>query len=221
MAFSDLFGSISFGMGKGGMLGMVYVIMIVVGALIIVGTLVWFFYNKKTWNLKVKFRLPRAVKYLDDGSVLDVNHVQGVIEYDEGKGSYNIKKGVVWLKRKGKRKVKMKPFRVQKYLQIPSGGGKPILEVVQIGAEEYIPVMPESYIVMEDDETGEQVAVLDIKTDSSESKAWGSQFEREAKSTYSIQGALAALLSNPLFIAGLVIFLWGLQLLLLYNRIGK
>ena len=217
----DLFGSLGFGLGSGGMLGMFWIVMIIVVALGICGTIIWFFWSKKAWNLKVKFRLPRSVKYLGENETLDINDIEGVIEYDEGKGSYNAKKGVVWLKRKGKRKVKMKPFRVQKYLQIPSGGGKPILEVLQVGAEDYVPVMPESYLIMEDDETGEQVAVLDVKTDSSESRAWQHQFEREAKSTYSIQGALSALLTNPLFIAGLVIFLWGLQLLILYNRMGK
>jgi len=212
---NQLFGSI---LPKGGgVMDLIFIIVICLAALFVIGGILWFFWSRKKWNLTVEFKLPRSIKYLNENEKIDVSNIQGSIESEIGKGCYDYKKGVVWLKRKGKKKIKMKPFRVTKYLQ-NNTSGKQILTVVQIGAAEFIPVMPESYMIMQDDETGEQVTVLDIKTDASESKAWSSQFEREAKSTYSIQGALASLLQHPAFLVGLVIFLWGLQFLLLYNR---
>lgn len=190
---------------------------IILLALLIIGGIFWFFYARRKWNLKVEFKLPRTVKYnksVDDPE-FDINSIQGALSSEWGKGYFNVRKGVVFLKRKGKRKIFMKPFRINKFLQGDT------LTVVQVGAEEYIPVMPENFMIFTDDENNEKVTVLDLKTDSSESKAWGEYFEKTALKTYSITDMLTSLLSNPIFLVGLVIFMWGIQLLLLYNRLGK
>lgn len=183
------------GLGLGNILMMIVVVIMFIG---VVGAIIWFIFYKKQWNLKVEVKLPRS-----DGRLISA---------EWAKGSYNSKKGVVWIKRKGKKKAPMKPFSVQQYLQ-----GDNLLTVVQVGADDYLPVAPMSYEEVEDDKTGEKAAIINFKTDVSSSKAWKNQFERESKSTYSISSWLR---ENGQWIGiGLVIFLWGLQFLLLYMKI--
>jgi hypothetical protein len=171
----------------------------------------WFGWYRKQWNIKVEFKIPRGINFLNSGDLLDNTRVQGIVNAEWGKGSYDAKKGTVWVKRKGKKKVAMKPFDVKKYLQ-----GDNILSVVQVGVEDYRPVLTESYLDMIDETTGEEAALLKIKIDTSESKAWKNSFERESKNAYSITNLLK---ENAHWIAiGLVIFLWGIQFLVLYNR---
>lgn len=212
-SFGDLLGSIGIGGGGGGsnLLTLVWLFAIVIFSFMAIGGIIYFFYNKKSWNLKVEFKLPRSVKYLREGEDLDVNDVQGFVGAEWGKGCYNARKGVVWLKRKGLKKIKMKPFNITRYLQNKT------LTVIQVGATDYLPVLPESFLILEDENTGEQATVLSIKADTSESKSWKNSFEREAKQAYSIVSMLREY--APIIAIGIVIFLWGIQMLLLYTRI--
>jgi hypothetical protein len=154
--------------------------------------------------------LPRSVKYLKEGGTLSPDDVNGFTDAEWGKGFYNAKTGVVYLKRKGKRKVAMKPFQLSRFLQ-----GQNTLTVIQIGAEEYMPVIPESYLIYED-EKGDCASLLNVKADISESKSWRVQYEREAKKAYSIMGLLDKY--GTWIGIGLVIFLWGVQFVMLYNK---
>lgn len=208
MALNDLLGGI--GLGSGGtLLNLITIVAISFGAIVIIGGLVWYFISRRQWNIKVEFKLPRSVKY--NTGRLDINSVEGFVDAEIGKGSYNAKRGTVFLKRKGKRKISMKPFNINRYLQ------GSILTVVQVGAEDYIPVLPTSYLVYTDEETKEDCALLKIDADRSQSKSWRSSFERESKQAFSIISILREY--APYIAIGLVIFLWGLQMLLLYNRI--
>lgn len=168
MALGDLFGGMFSNMFGGGLITLfVYMALGVFGIGAIGGLFAYLVYQRKKWFIKVEFKIPRS-----DGRIMNA---------EWGKGSYNARQGVVHVKRKGKKPVPMKPFDVKRYLQ-----GNDLLTVVQIGIEDYRPVLPESFIEMIDDRTGEEAAYLKVKIDTSESKAWRQAFERDAKNAYSI-----------------------------------
>lgn len=200
--------SLKGGFSFGGSLGSILVtVVMALGALFICGLIIWMIYRWKSWNLKVEFKLPRSTKYYPDSKGhIDVNNVTGFVDSEWGRGNYNSKTGVVWLKRKGKSRVAMKPFNLAKYLQ-----GKNLLTVVQVSSTDYIPVIPESFMIFED-EQGREASLLNLKADTSESKAWKSSFERDSKNAYSIMGLIKEYL--PLIGLGLVILLWGIQIII-------
>ncbi|GAH07237.1 unnamed protein product, partial [marine sediment metagenome] len=126
-------GLFSGGSGVGGtMKSLGWILMIGIPATIFIVGVLWWFYKKKRWNLDVEIKLPRS-----DGKFIDA---------EWGKGFYNFKRGNVFIKRRKKKKIPMKPFDVNKYLQ-----GSRILTVVQVGAEEYRPVLNESWMDMQND----------------------------------------------------------------------
>ncbi len=140
--------------------------------------------RKKNWNLKVEFKLPRGIKKVTDE---DGNEkVIGTLKKEWGKGSYDGNKGVVYVKRKRMKPIAMKPFNIKEFLSDNN-----ILTVLQVGVEDYRPVLEDSYIEVEDYETGEQGALIKAKIDTSESKTWKNSYERERKSTYTIMGFLS------------------------------
>lgn len=197
------------GLTGGGTMAVVFAIVIGLGGLALMGGIIWFFWRRKSYNLRIEFKLPRSVKYLAEGKTghMDPNDVSGFIDCDWGKGRYNAKNGIVWLKRKGRREIAMKPFQISRYLQ-----GTNLLTVVQTGANDYVPVMPESFAIFQD-ENGEEATLLSLRADTSESKAWKNSFERESKSAYSISSLLAQY--APILAIGLVIILWGIQFILI------
>ena len=180
-------------MGGNNFLNNVLSIFIGIIALCVVIFIVWWFARKKVkWNMKVEFRIPRDVREVE-------GEVRGTITKEWGKGYYNAKRGVVLVKRRGKKPVPMKPFDVKKFL---SAGN--ILTVMQVGAEDYKPVFEESYLEAEDDE-GNEGALIQVKIDTSESRSWKNSFEREAKATYSIANFLA--LHGDKLVWGLVVLI--------------
>jgi hypothetical protein len=214
MGVGDFLKPLGLGGGEGGgLLGLVNIILIALGAMIIIGGILYFFYSKKQWNIKkVYFRLPREIDFVDTKPGQLNLDIKGMVRKEIGKGMYDSKRGVVFVKRKGKKKVALKPFQLAKFLD---GDGN--LEVIQVGSNEYVPVMPQSYLFYKDDKTNDICCFLNHRTDISESKAWRTSFEREAKSAFSIMGMLREY--APIIAIGLVIFLWGIQMLLLYTRI--
>jgi len=213
--FSTIMGGGGFGGIGSTIQAIIWVVLVgvpVMGA--IIGFFYWI-YKRRKWNLDVEFKLPRS-----DGKI---------VSSEWGKGSYNVKRGIVFLKRKKKAKIPMKPFNVGKYLQ-----GEKILTVVQVGPMHYEPVLNESWMEMEEDqpttdsngkvlldEEGnpihERAALLNMRIDTTEDKAWSTYCEREGKSTYSIVSLLSQY-AVPISI-GLVIVLWGIQFIILYQRI--
>jgi len=177
--------------------------------------LAYLIYKKKKWNLDVEFKLPRS-----DGRIVNA---------EWGKGFYNFKRGICYLKRKKKAKVFMKPFNVGKYLQ-----GDRVLTVIQVGPNEYRPVLNNSWTELENDKPlrddkgklirdknnkpiYEKAALMNIRIDTTEDKAWATYCEREGKGTYSIMSLLAQY--APAISIGLIIVLWGIQFIILYTRI--
>lgn len=172
----------------GGSSGMIQsAVIMLVGALVLVtcvGGLLWFFKKRKQYNLRLEIKIPRNIKRVMDNEGNE--EVYGTLNKEWGKGFYDAKKGVVFIKRKGKKPVAMKPFDVKRFLSTGN-----ILTIMQVGIEDYRPVLDESYIEVEDSETGEQGALIRAKIDTSESKSWKNSFEREAKLTYSIKNWIA------------------------------
>ena len=170
---ADTLGKLFGGFGSGGMMNIVILIIFGLCVLATVGGIVWYFYKKSLWNLKVEFKFMRS-----DGTL---------ITSEWGKGQFNSKRGVVFLKRekRGTPKIAMPPFDVKRYLQ-----GADTLTVIQVGLEQYLPVMPESFLEMVDDITGEKAVLMKHKIDLTQSRAWKNQFERESKQAYTIAGLL-------------------------------
>lgn len=158
--------------------------------------LIWWTIARRKANLKVEFKLPRS-----DGQVI-------IAEW--GKGSYDAKKGVVLVKRPG-RGMKwhpMKIFDVKRYLQ-----GSDTLTVIQIGAEDFRPVLSSSYTEHEVDYIDEtnpltdadgnpivnadgkpvyetktvKESIMNIKTEHGKNKAWRIAFEEASKQAFTIQ----------------------------------
>lgn len=184
---------------SGGMMSLI--IYMIVGVLVLGGIFLFFFMmirSRKKWFIKVEFKIPRS-----DGKIINA---------EWGKGSYDAKRGVVLVKRHKKKPVAMKPFDVKRFLQ-----GSDLLTVVQVGIEDYRPVLQESYLDMVDDQTGEEAAIMKARIDTSESKSWKQSFEREAKNAYSIQSLLQQYASYIGF--GILFFMIFIGFAILYGRI--
>jgi len=177
-SLGELFGGIGF--GGSGIINVIGAIVIGLTALGVIVGFIWFFaVKRKNWNIKVNIKIPRDIRQLKDG------HIIGTINKERGKGYYNPRQGVVYIKRKGKKPIPMKPFDIKRYLSASSE-----LDVIQVGLEDYRPVLDESYLELVDDVTGEEAVLLKIKTDISGSRSWRNQFERDSKATYSIMSFL-------------------------------
>jgi len=208
MGFMDFVGGSNLTQGIGAFFSSIYYAAIFgIPAIIIIGGIIWFVYRKKIWNLDVEFKIPRS-----DGRLINA---------EWGKGSYNTKRGVVFVKRKGIAKCPMKPFDIKKYLQ-----GSKTLTVVQVGVKDFRPVLNESWMEMIDEEPlredngeiikgedgkpiYEKAALMKIKIDNSEDQAWADQFERSAKATYSVMNLLKEYLPYI-----------GVAIILVFNFVG-
>ena len=183
MAISDITSKMPFVGGGSGGSNIIYLI-IGFAVLLICGFALWWFLKKrKTWNIKVEFKIPRNIKKVrtKEGTI----KIIGTLNKEWGKGFYDAMKGCVFIKRKGKKAVAMKPFDVKQYLSTGN-----ILTVVQTGIEDYRPIRDESYIELKDIDGGEG-ALVQAVIDTSESRSWKNTFEREAKMTYSIKNWIA------------------------------
>ncbi len=176
---ADIGGVISGVIPSGGTVGLIFM-MVLIGTIVfviigLIGLLIW---NKKRWNLKIEIKLPRS-----DGKIVNA---------EWGKGYFNAKQGVVYLKRPGRlqKKIPLKIFDPKRYLQ-----GSDLLTVVQLSPLDYRPVLPKSFLEYDvqyiDDKTGEKhtvkEAIMAMECDTGASKAWQSAFEAAAKKAYSLQ----------------------------------
>lgn len=173
--------------------------------------IVAFFYFKKKSNLDVEFKLTR-----NDGKIM-------VAEW--GKGFYDSKKGVVYLKRPGTSRFAkgypMKIFDIRRYLQ-----GDRIITVIQVGADDFRPVLNDSWskhvCTYRDDKTGliQEVkeSILNIKVDSGQSKAWKSSWDYSAKNAYSIRSFLSQF-QTPIAI-GIVILCCFVGFAILWSKVS-
>jgi hypothetical protein len=157
-------------------------IFIIICVVLIVTAIIGFFiflkWKKNKYNLRVEIKMPRS-----DGRLV-------LAEW--GKGSFNAKKGVVLIKRDKMKEVAMKVIDIRRYLQ-----GADLLTVIQVGPEDYRPVLNDSWtkhIATYEDELGNKTivkeSILNIKVDTGEYKAWKSSWDSAAKRAYSLQSFL-------------------------------
>lgn len=176
MAISDVIDSIS--SGSGSSVWLILLIVLIGGsALILLGGGAAWWWFKKRWNLKVEFKLTRS-----DGKLTAA---------EWGKGYFNAKRGVVFIKRPGirQRAIPTPIFDIRKYIQ-----GDNVITVIQVGPEDFRPVLNTSWhehnVDYVNDETGEtkeiKESVLDIKVDPGLNKAWKTAFDMAAKKAYSL-----------------------------------
>jgi hypothetical protein len=172
-----------FGSG-GGLIDLIIAISIGTIAIGIIAWLIYYFVKKKiNYDLKVEFRLPRNLQRIKDENGNE--KMTGTIRKEWGKGYYDAKKGIVYIKRKRKTPIPMKPFNIKEFLSDNN-----ILTVLQVGVEDYRPVLEDSYLEVVDYDSGEEGALIKAKIDTSESKTWKNSYERERKATYTISGWL-------------------------------
>lgn len=132
---------------------------------------VWMFVYKKRWNLKVEFKMVRS-----DGRII-------IPEW--GKGRYDATNGVIYLKRKRKRAEAVKAKKIEKYLQ----GNNTLTAVGNTG--NWRLVIPDSYLDVVDDETGEEARIVNLRADTKEDKSWATNFERTAKQTFTVNSFMS------------------------------
>lgn len=138
---------------------------IIVLGLVLVGVLFWR-HQKKQWYLKVEFKLIRS-----DGKAV-------LAEW--GKGFYDSKKGILWVKRPKMRKESIKATDMRLYLQ-----GSDVVTVVG-NTGNWKPVIPQSFLEVIDDTTGEVASIMQIRVDMKEDKPWAVQTERMLEDAFSI-----------------------------------
>lgn len=178
---------------------LIWVLIIFLIAITVLGSLWYYGYKKRKWNLDVEIKLTRS-----DGQI-----TMG----EWGQGFYDKNKGVVMIKRPGKgfKPIAMKIFDVRRYMQ-----GTRLITVIQNGPDDYRPVLNTSWSHYHEDyydtdspildtngdpvldETGEPTykivtikeSILNIKTDSGKNKAWRAAFEEASKNAYTISSIL-------------------------------
>jgi hypothetical protein len=147
---------------------------IILVALCILMLILFWLGGKAKWNLKVEFKIPRS-----DGKLLTSEH---------GKGAFNASKGYCLLKRAGVRgkKYEIKNFDPTKFLQ-----GTDTLTVIQVGANEFRPVVPDSFYTITDYATGQPHALMSIKGYTGEDIAWQQGARRNLRDTFTIKSLLS------------------------------
>lgn len=164
---------------------------IILVALAITGGSVYWAKKRKKWNLRVEIKMPRS-----DGKL---------INSEKAKGFFDTKNGFVSLKRKGLNPIDMKPFNVSKYLQ-----GVKYLEVLQVGPDDFIPILPKSYAIIKKSNAvpGEQTdyALLDIYGDMGERKQWASNAVESALNRFTLK----SFMKRHEFAISIIIIMFGL-----------
>lgn len=189
---ADIGATISNYIPSSGVVGLIILLIVFgIAALLIVGVIGFFIWNKKRWHIKVEIKLPRS-----DGKI---------INGEWGKGYFNSKQGVVYIRRPGfmQKKIPLKIFDPKRYLQ-----GADMMTVIQLSPVDYRPVLPKSFQEYEveyvDEKTKKKYlvkeSVMNIECDTGASKAWQTAFEAAAKKAYSLQSFMTQF-QTPLAIA--------------------
>jgi len=171
-------------------------ILLVIG--IATGVSIWQ-YKRKKWNLTVTIRLPRE----NSKSILS----------DIAKGYWDAAQGSIIIKRSGRKPVGSRPIDPKKWVQ-----GSSVISVIQVGPEDYIICLEDSYKVVTG-EDGKQYAILNIISDVGKRKTWGNYFERTAKKAFTLRGWLEQ--HQFAVVLAVLMFTMFLGFSILWSRIPK
>ncbi len=216
--------------GQGVLFTTISIVIILFLVVLVLGLFYFFVYQRRKWNLKVEIKLIRS-----DGKL---------VNGEWGKGLYNQKKGVVLIKRpsapKFSKPIAIKIFDPKRYMQGPD-----LITVIQIGPEDYRPVLNSSWtehnVEYEDtdkplkdkngnallDEKGDPLyetievkeSILNIKTDVGTNKAWQNSWEESAKLAYTIRSILREY-QTPIGI-GIVVICCFVGFAVLWTKVGS
>lgn len=150
-----------------GLWGLVIGISLLLIGLIAAGVGWWKWYQRK-WYLTVPLKMPR-----DKGRT---------ITSEIAKGYWDSRQATLWVKREGLfgQKFFVKLDDIRKYLQ-----GNQIVELLGSGIT-WKPILPESYIEVIDESTGQKANIMEYSMDFTQDKAWAIRAEREYTTTFSL-----------------------------------
>lgn len=204
--FSSIMGTIASG-GATTLKWMFIIIGTILVISLVIGIFIYRKWKRNKYNLNVEVKMPRS-----DGKIVLAEWAQG---------AFNAKKGVVFIKRKKMKEVAMKVIDIRRYLQ-----GQDLLTVIQVGPEDYRPVLNESWtkhsITYEDENGNKQEvleSILNIRVDTGEYKAWKSSWDSAAKRAYSLQSFLQQF-AVPISIA-IVLIATFVGFAILWTRMGS
>ena len=151
-------------------------VLVAVGVVIVIlllGSIGWWAYKKKKWNLRVEIKMPRS-----DGKL---------ILSEKAKGHYDANAGIVDIKRKKMRAVGMKPFDVRSYLQ-----GSDFLEVHPKSYEKFTTIYKYTdKKTKQEKEEERDYYTMKFVADIDKRKTWKTYFERTAKDRFTLLGFLS------------------------------
>ena len=189
--FSQTINAIGGGASKT-LTGIIIVVVVVVVLLLICGGIFLWWFTRKRYNLRVEIKMTRSDSAVTLG--------------EWGKGLFDAKKGVVWIKRAKTRAIPMKVIDIRRYLQ-----GNDLLTVIQVGPEDFRPVKNDSWsehVVEYEDDKGQIIeqkeSILNIKVDTGLNKPWKSAWDSAAKRAYSLASFLQQY-ATPISIAIVII----------------
>lgn len=102
---------------------------------------------------------------------------------DKAKGHWDAQNGWIVVKRKGYRKVPTHPMDPKKWLK-----GRDFATLIQVGPEDFIVADENSYKLLTDEQTGKQIALMDIVADVGKRKTWKNYTERMGKKAFTLSG---------------------------------
>jgi hypothetical protein len=217
-AWSDAFSAIGSGTGASLWTFVFIIIAILVGVLLL-GIAAWWWFVKKRWNLRAEIKLTRSGGRLTTA--------------EWGKAMFNAQRGVCYVKRPGMRQkaIPIRVFDIRKYIQ-----GDNIITFIQLGPEDFRPVLNNSWEEYEEDEPMkdkdgniikdeegnpiyEKAAVMDIKLDIGTNKAWSAAWRQAAKQAYSLKSFFTQF-QTPIAIAIVIIAVF-VGFAMVWTRLGS
>jgi len=217
-AWSDAVSAI--GSSTGASLGTIIFIVIGLGVgFLLLGIVLWWWFVKKKWNLKAEIKLTRSGGRLTNA--------------EWGKATFNAKRGVCLVKRPGMGQpaIPVEIFDIREYIQ-----GDNIVTFIQVSANELKPVLNDSWEEYENtqpmrnkqgklmkDEAGkliyEKAAVINIKVDTGNNKAWRAAWSQAAKQAYSLKSFFTQF-QTPIAIAIVIIAVF-VGFAMIWSRLGS
>lgn len=200
-----------------------WTILLIVGGgglgLLIFAFAAWNYYTRKKWNLKAEIKLTRSGGRLTNA--------------EWGKAYFNAKRGVVMLKRPGtfQSAIAIPIFDLRKYIQ-----GDNVVTFIQLGPEDYRPVLNNSWEEYENDEpitdkdgkvmvdeggnpVHEKAALMSIRINPGLNKAWSVAWRQAAKQAYSLKSFFTQF-QTPIAIAIVIIAVF-VGFAIMWSRLGS
>ena len=143
--------------------------------LVLGGAIAIWQWKRKKWYLSVSLKMPR-----DGGRT---------INSEIAKGYWDAREATLWVKRQGMfgQKFHVKLDDAREYLQ----GGE-VIELLGSGVN-WKPILPQSYLTVINDKTGQEASVMKYSMDFTQDKHWAISSERSLVNTFSLSDVFSKL----------------------------